>query len=203
MHPTWLAWFLPTWRSVPLITLGFCPYLMVGSSHQDGWCPSHRLDHPSIDYPGPVATRRCSLEKFRSAHLSCVCCVCNTWKLPSRELYNVSRLKVAGKMIFLFNRWDVLVPRRVIVYQFKHITFLNKLWLQLTCNSLLKNLTFLETSCGCKAGYTIYTIYINDAFLFRCIITHYTHSSWLTLSILKHGNPIRYFKWWCPTCQEK
>ena len=89
-HPKWLAWFLPTWRSVPLITLGFCPYLMVGSSHQDGWCPSDRLDHPSIDYPGPVATWRCSLEKFRSAHLSCVCCVCNTWKLSSRELYYIT-----------------------------------------------------------------------------------------------------------------
>ena len=29
---------------------------------------------------------------------------------------NISPLKVAGKMIFLFHRWDMLVPRRVFVY---------------------------------------------------------------------------------------
>ena len=30
---------------------------------------------------------------------------------------NISPLKVAGKMIFLFHRWDMLVPRRVFVYR--------------------------------------------------------------------------------------
>ena len=32
---------------------------------------------------------------------------------PTLQGTNISPLKVAGKMIFLFHKWDMLVPRRV------------------------------------------------------------------------------------------
>ena len=37
--------------------------------------------------------------------------------VPSRELTcNISPLNLTGKMIFLFHRWDILVPRRVLFF---------------------------------------------------------------------------------------
>ena len=62
----------------------------------------------------PILLRR----DRRSAHVTCWFRGCRNipsythLQLPTMGT-NISPLKVAGKMIFLFHRWDMLVPRRV------------------------------------------------------------------------------------------
>ena len=73
--------------------------------------------------------------------------------LGSIWLPSISPLKVAGKMIFLFHRWDMLVPRRVIIHELHPYVNVSILFLVSVLHVPISVLSYIAVGICLMAGY--------------------------------------------------